>query len=82
MEGLESNLFYKFGAPKKILKDQGTNLNSIYCENVYNRWNVKSVRTTPYHPQGNGQTERFNKTLGVMITTMIPDGEKRMGSLS
>ena len=72
MHGLESNLFYVFGPPKKILKDQGTNLNSIYCESVYNRWNIKSVRTTPYHPQGNGLTERLNKTLGVGITTMIP----------
>ena len=73
MEGLEAKLFYVFGPPKSILKDQGTNLNSLFCEKVYDRWGIKSNKTTPYHPQGNGQTERFNKTLGVALTTMIPE---------
>ena len=77
MEGLETRIFYVFGPPKVILKDQGTNLNSNYCEAVYNRWGIKSSRTTAYHPQGNGQTERFNKTLGVALTTMIPEDKER-----
>ena len=77
MEGLEERVFYVFGPPKSILKDQGTNLNSIFCHQVYNRWGIKSDRTTAYHPQGNGQTERFNKTLGVALTTMIPENKDK-----
>ena len=77
MEGLEEKVFYVFGPPKSILKDQGTNLNSVFCHQVYDRWGIKSDRTTAYHPQGNGQTERFNKTLGVALTTMIPENKEK-----
>lgn len=36
---------------------------------------IKRLRTTPYLPQGNGQTERFNKTILGMFRTLA-DKEK------
>lgn len=38
---------------------------------------VRKSHTTPYHPMGNGQTERFNRTLGNMIHSLPPRAKER-----
>nr|XP_021332419.1 uncharacterized protein LOC110439844 [Danio rerio] len=38
---------------------------------------VKKSHTTPYHPMGNGITERFNRTLGNMIRALPPQSKAK-----
>ena len=36
----------------------------------------KRTQTTAYHPQGNGQVERFNCTLEAMLSKMVRENQK------
>ena len=51
--------------PKKILLDQGKNFKSELIADICRLMGTKKLRTSPYHPQSNGQCERFNSILMV-----------------
>ncbi len=54
------------GVPTKLLTDQGRNFESDLM-----RKGVKKLRTSLYHPQTDGQVERFNRTLKGILTTYV-----------
>ena len=53
----------KFGAPDVLHTDQGSNFNSELMKDICRIFMIEKTRTTPYHPQGNGQVERFNRFI-------------------
>ena len=63
--------FSRVGFPCEILTDQGTNFMSKLLKQVYQLLGIKRVRTTPYHPQTDGLTERFNQTLKQMLRKFV-----------
>ena len=67
---LWDNFICHYGFPEKFISDQGRNFESDLIKKLCKIAGVKKVHTTPYHPQGNGQCERFNSTLCNMLGTL------------
>ena len=65
-----NHFFSKYGFPEKIVTDQGTNFESYLFEGLCKVASITKLRTTSYHPQSNGNSERFNSTLINMIRTL------------
>ena len=73
---LWNNFIIHYGFPDKIISDQGHNFESELLANLCEVAGVQKLRTTPYHPQTNGQCERFNSTLLNMLGTLTPEQKK------
>src|SRR4051812_798020 len=60
---IHSDIICRHGVPKEITSDRGTEfLNDLVVE-MERTYHIKHIKTTAYHPQGNGQTERSNQTI-------------------
>ena len=71
---LIEKIFYQNGAPKVILSDRGTNFTARLYRLIMKGLNIELRYTTPFHAQGDGATERANRTLTTMIRHYISSG--------
>ena len=62
-----------YGPPKDLLSDNGGCFNSKFFTSVCTILNVMNKFTTTYHPQTNGQVERYNRTLKAALNSYLDD---------
>lgn len=56
-------IFCRLGIPTTVITDQGREFCNKVNDSMCRLLGITHKVTSPYHPQGNGLTERFNKTL-------------------
>ena len=70
-EALVNDFVSRYGTPVSIHSDQGRNFESTLFQEVCRLLGIRKTRTTAYHPEGNRMVERFNRTMGAMIRSLI-----------
>jgi hypothetical protein len=57
------HIFKHHGLPENIISDRGTQFTSKFTRRLLELCDIKSNKSTAYHPQSDGQTERVNQVL-------------------
>ena len=78
---LRDHWFVHYGVPGRIHSDRGGSFENAIIHELCAMYGIKKSRTTAYHPAGNGQCERFNKTLCGLIRSLDPSERRRWPEL-
>lgn len=65
-----------YGAPDYLLSDNGPQFVAKFFEAICTCLTIKHLTTTAYHPETNGQVERFNRTLVTRIRHYVAEHQK------
>ncbi len=61
----------RYGSPKVLLTDKGSNYLSMTMATVCQSLHIEQVRTTSYHPETDGVSERFGRTLQNALSNYV-----------
>eukprot|EP00253_Pinus_taeda_P003172 PITA_03172 len=75
-EFLREKFFYKFGYPRELVTDQGSQFTSNLIKELLAHHKIKHRTSTPYHPQVNGQVEVTNRALEGILTEVVSSSRK------
>lgn len=70
------NIVLRHGAPSRIVTDRGTPFTAHLMQETLELSRTTHRKTTAYHPQTNGLTERLNKTLADMLSMYVDVQQK------
>lgn len=62
--------FATFGVPRSLLSDQGKNVDGKVIRDLCKKLNIIKIHSSPYHPEGNGSTERSIGSIKSIVRAM------------
>ena len=70
---LYENIISRIGCPKVLISDRGKHFLNETIEEITKIFNINHRKTTPYHPQTNGQIEWIKQTLERILCKIVVD---------
>lgn len=70
-ETLASQVFSRFGCPKRLHSDRAANFRSQVMAELCRIMGIQKTSTTAFHPQGNSRCERVNRTILGMLAKYL-----------
>jgi hypothetical protein len=71
VEFIYEDIFICFGVLREIVTDQGTQFISKLMRELIDKYGIKHRKSSPYHPQDNGQVESTNKVMESILTNTV-----------
>ncbi|KAJ9522904.1 hypothetical protein QJQ45_023691 [Haematococcus lacustris] len=65
------NVFKLHGLPKDMVSDRGPHFHNTFWHHVQKLLGMRGSLSSSYHPQSDGQTERYNRVLEEMLRPYI-----------
>ena len=75
---LKRDIICRYGVPKRIITDNGSNLNNNMVEALCKDFKIAHHNSSPYRPKMNGDVEAANKNIKRIIQKMESDSCKKM----
>src|SRR6218665_1787640 len=75
-KALVETVIARYRAPLQILTDQKTNFEGNLFQELLRLLGIDKIRTSSYHPSGNGLIERFHRTLNAMLGKVISSHQR------
>ena len=76
-QAIVENWVCRWGAPEQLHSDRGSNFESVIVGELCHLLDTRKSRTTAYHPQGNGQVERTNRSIKTLLKAFTDEHSTR-----
>jgi len=73
---LYENIITRFGCPKILVSDRGSHYLNETIEHMTEMFQINHRKTTLYHPQTIGHTEKVNQTLVRILRKTISNNKR------
>jgi hypothetical protein len=80
VEGYIEKVYANEGLMDELLSDRGSNLNSTFCDAVYDAWGLDKLTTAAHNPMANGRAEALVKSAkGLVLKSQrkLVEGKQR-----
>ncbi|VFQ69607.1 unnamed protein product [Cuscuta campestris] len=77
-----TNILCRFGVPKQIISDNGTQFEEAEFQDFLKTWGIQHTKVSVAYPQANGQVENVNRTIISGIKKkLLSEGSKKVDEL-